>query len=174
MAGRKNRNVSSNCRWEPAHNAIWTKSFRKLETSSTVYRYTCRLLSLSVICRAVSLPVDCWACQWYEDSVSLPVYYTVEPVSDKEKYEPTCRLLSLSVMLLENLERFVWNLSLDNLKMKSHWGNQHRGHLHIWSIELYWIFRICRGGREQTERRGERVRGRQTSRQDIFRQKELL
>ena len=32
LAGNKTRNVSSNCRWEPAHNAIWPKFFRKLKT----------------------------------------------------------------------------------------------------------------------------------------------
>ena len=42
IAGRKNRNVSSNCRWEPAHNAIWTKSFRKLETVYIYAQEQCR------------------------------------------------------------------------------------------------------------------------------------
>ena len=32
MAVKQTRNVSANCRQEPAHNAIWPKSFRKLKT----------------------------------------------------------------------------------------------------------------------------------------------
>ena len=32
MAVKQTRNVSVNCRQEPAHNAIWPKTFRKLKT----------------------------------------------------------------------------------------------------------------------------------------------
>ncbi len=81
-----------------------------------------------------------------EGNVDMYIIFLVKLLKSCTVFHYTCRLLSLSVMLLENRERFVWNLSLDSLHMKSHWFNILRVKSHwfnILHVKSHW-FNILR------------------------------
>ena len=65
MAVKQTRNVSANCRQEPAHNAIWPKSLRKLKTVYICCMKTLVLtqsfyLYLKFICTASIVIIQCF------------------------------------------------------------------------------------------------------------------